>query len=358
MAQQQSKWPVFDGHLDSLQDYFLDGRDPADFFKGSDADHLDYPRAHAGGMVGGMFAIFTPPASGRRKNRQRFQGQRPTMQDFLKWQSPVDQQRAAEVAHNGFKSFNELEAVSGGRFKVVRRADQLPKAEPGDCLHAVMHFEGAEPVAPDLSNLEGYYEQGLRSIGLAWSRPNAFGRGVTLRFESGGDQGPGLTPEGKNLVRACNSMGILVDVSHLNPAGFWDVAELSQAPFVASHSCVYALSHSPRNLTDDQLDAIKDAGGLVGINFAVGFLREDGELVTDTPLEVMTRHFSYIADRIGVEHLALGSDFDGATIPSPINDASGLPSLTRALEEAGFSPEEMTRITCTNWIRVLTEVWR
>ena len=261
-------------------------------------------------MIAGVFAIFAPPPGGRRHRGNRHQRQRPTMEDYLKWQSPIEGEYAAQVAKQGFKAFQDLEAASGGRFKAIKSKYQLPAPEPGNCLHAVIHFEGAEPVNPDLSNLESYYAKGLRSIGLVWSRPNAFGQGVTLKFEGQGDQGPGLTPQGKELVRQCNRLGIMVDVSHLNPTGFYDVAAISQSPFVASHSCVHALCHSPRNLTDDQLKAIRDSGGLVGINFAVGFLRPDGKMDPDTPLEVMAKHFSYIADLIGVEHLALGSDFD------------------------------------------------
>jgi membrane dipeptidase len=357
MSQTASEWPVFDGHSDSLQDYFLDGRDPDDFFAGSDTEHLDYPRARAGGLVGSLFALFTPPPGGRRKTRKGQKKQRPTEADFIKWQSPVETQRAETMARQGFAAFRALEAASEGRFKVVRAANELPAAEPGDCLHAVIHFEGAEPVAPDLSNLESFYAEGLRSIGLVWSRPNAFGAGVTLKFEGNNDQGPGLSPAGKDLVRACNQMGILLDVSHLNQPGFKDVAEASSKPFVASHSSVQALCPSPRNLDDWQLDAIAQSGGLVGINFAVGFLRPDGELDPDTPLDIMVRHFSYIAGRIGVEHLALGSDFDGATIPQAIGDAAGMPVLLQALKDAGFSDEEIKQIACTNWLRVLREVW-
>ncbi len=354
----QTEWPVFDGHMDSLRDYFLHGRDAADFFTLTDADHLDYPRARAGGMIGGLFAIFTPPPGGRDRKGRRHQKQKPTQEDYLKWQVPIEPEFAMKMARNGIQAYKDLEAVSGGRFKMITEAAQFPPPLPSDCLHAVLHFEGAEPIAPDLSNLESYYEQGLRSIGLVWSRPNAFGQGVTLRFDSGGDQGAGLTEAGKELVRQCNRLGILLDVSHLNPAGFWDVAELTQAPFVASHSCVHALCPSPRNLTDEQLDAIARAGGLVGINFAVGFIRPDGELEPDTPLEDMVRHFRYIAERIGVDHLAVGSDFDGATIPNVIHDASGLPKLMQALSASGFSDEELTKIGCTNWFRVLGQVWR
>src|SRR4029079_204990 len=121
----------------------------------------------------------------------------------------------------------------------------------------------------DLSNLEQWYDRGLRSIGLVWSRPNAFAEGVPFRCLSQRATGPGLSDAGRDLVRACNRLGILVDLSHLNEAGFWDVAALSDAPLVATQSNAHALSAATRNLTDAQLDAIGKSGGVVGINFAV-----------------------------------------------------------------------------------------
>src|SRR5690606_11069084 len=113
------------------------------------------------------------------------------------------------------------------------------------------------------------------------------------------DVGPGLSASGKALVRACNELGILIDMSHLNEKGFWDVAELSDAPLVASHSNVYTLSNSARNLTDRQLDAVKVSNGIVGLNFHCSFLREDGRVDADTPLETLVRHVDYMVERMG-----------------------------------------------------------
>src|SRR5213076_3622570 len=132
---------------------------------------------------------------------------------------------------------------------------------------AIVHFEGADPLAPDLSDLHRWYERGLRSVGLVWSRPNAFAEGVPFRFPSSPDTGPGLTAAGRDLVRACNRLGILVDLSHINEQGFWDVARLSAAPLVATHSAAHSLCPSTRNLTDKQLEAIKASEGMVGLTF-------------------------------------------------------------------------------------------
>ena len=176
-------------------------------------------------------------------------------------------------------------------------------------------------------------------------------------FPGSPDIGPGLTAAGKRLVRACNRLGVLVDLSHLNEAGFWDVAHLSQAPLVATHSCAWALSPSPRNLTDRQLDAVKASGGLVGINFHKGFLRSDGNQKAEASLTEIARHARYVADRIGVEHVALGSDFDGAVMPDDLGDVTALPAVLQALRSAGFGESDLRRVGTGNWLRVLAATW-
>jgi membrane dipeptidase len=190
-----------------------------------------------------------------------------------------------------------------------------------------------------------------------WSRPNAFAHGVPFDFPRGPDTGPGLTAAGKRLVKACNRLGVLVDLSHLNEAGFWDVARISGAPLVATHSAAWALSSSPRNLTDAQLDAVGKSGGIVGINFHKGFLRADGNPDERTSLSEVVRHARYVADRIGVEHVGLGSDFDGAKMPEDLGDVTGLPRLVDGLRAAGFDSADVVRIAHGNWLRVLEETW-
>ncbi len=162
------------------------------------------------------------------------------------------------------------------------------------------------------------------------------------------------------MVKRCNELGVLIDLSHLNEKGFWDVARISDAPLVATHSSAWALSQTPRNLTDEQLDAVGDSGGVVGINYAVGFLRADGNGTGQvvTPLTEIVRHARYVVDRVGVDHVALGSDFDGATIPDDLQDVSGLPRLIEAFRDAGFEEKEIEQIAYKNWIRVLEQTWR
>jgi membrane dipeptidase len=137
------------------------------------------------------------------------------------------------------------------------------------------------------------------------------------------------------------------------------VARLEVGPLVASHSAAHALCGCSRNLTDAQLDAIGSSGGLVGVVYASIFIRADFADEADTPLQTIVAHARYIADRIGVEHVALGSDFDGALIPSALGDVAGLPKLLSALAgEGGFRPDEIAAVAWGNWRRVLDAWWR
>jgi len=250
-----------------------------------------------------------------------------------------------------------LEAESEGQIKIVRTADELETSLHNGILAALLHFEGAEAIDPNLDTLEVFYQAGLRSLGIVWSRPNIFGHGVPFKFPHSPDTGPGLTDLGKNLVRACDHMGIMLDLSHLNEQGFWDVEKLSDKPLVATHSNVHALCPCPRNLTDKQLDAIKASQGMVGLNFAVSFLRPDGYNIADTPIDMMVQHIDYLVEHLGIEHVGLGSDFDGATIPQEIHDVTGLPMLIHALRERGYDDAALHKLAYENWMQVLRKTW-
>ncbi len=246
-----------------------------------------------------------------------------------------------------------MENRSRGKVRIATRVDEIEEARDEDAFAIVVHMEGAEAIGPDLRELDDLYAAGLRSLGIVWSRPNIFGHGVPFAWPRSPNTGPGLTAAGKDLVRECNRRGVMIDLSHLNERGFWDVAKLSRAPLVATHSCVHAICSATRNLTDKQLDAIRDSGGVVGVNLCVNDIRPDARRDENTPLELVVRHFAYLADRLGVNHVAIGSDFDGATMPEPISDASGLPNLISSLREYGFDETDLRKIAFDNWMRVL-----
>jgi len=353
--------PVFDGHNDVLLSVYGWPRTEArSLFARGEKGHLDLPRAREGGFAGGFFAVWVPadPAARRPELQPRTEASEDAEEGLDVLPPAVPQAFALRMAMSLSATLFHLEAESSGGFEVVRDVAQLRRCLDNATVAAILHFEGAEPIDPELNALEVFYRAGLRSLGLVWSRANAFAEGVPFRFPSSPDTGPGLTPAGRELVQACNRMGILVDLSHLNERGFWDVAEISSAPLVATHSNAHALTATPRNLLDTQLDAIRDTGGVVGVNFAVQFSREDGKREPDTPISTLVRHFAYLCDRMGPEHVAFGSDFDGATIPEEIHDAAGLPRLVEALRAAGFDDATLRKLAHENWLRVLSQTWK
>lgn len=338
---------VFDGHNDALTREDHDG-----LVAGRAGGHLDLPRMAAGGMRGGIFAVFSPSPDARWAPEVDAEGVL-----AVPLPAPLAHETAAAYAVTAAGRLLALER--GGHLVVARDAAALDAARTGDGPPvAVLHLEGAEAIDPGLESLELWYAAGLRSVGLVWSRPNAFAHGVPFRFPSSPDTGPGLTGAGRALVLRCAQLGILVDLSHLNEAGFWDVAALNAGPLVASHSGVHAISPASRNLTDAQLDAVAASGGLVGIVFACAFLRPDFADDEDTPLELIVEHARYVRDRIGIAHVAFGSDFDGTTVPAALGDAAGLPRLLDALRAGGFSEDELEALAWGNWRRVLGAWWR
>jgi membrane dipeptidase len=337
---------VFDGHNDALT-----REDHALIASGRPDGHLDLPRMREGGVRGAIFAVFAS-ANEEWNPVARYDG-------VLEVEPAAPVPRAEAAAFATCAAGRLLALERRGELQVARTAADLDLARDGDGPPAaVLHLEGAEAIDPDLESLDLWHAAGLRSLGPVWSRPNQFGHGVPFLWPSSPDTGPGLTRAGHALVRRCAKLGIMVDLSHLNEAGFWDVARAEAGPLVASHSAAHSICPASRNLTDRQLDAIGSSDGLVGIVYACSFLREDFADDPDTPLELIARHAAYIAERIGVEHVALGSDFDGATMPAALGDVSGVPRVLDSLAGAGFSTAELERIAWDNWQRVLAAWWR
>ncbi len=350
--------PILDGHNDVLLHLYIFERGKGrSFFVRSEHGHLDLPRAREGGFAGGFFAVFVPPDPSLPTSAEPPIIQTPTGYE-IELSPPIDPSYAQRIAIGVTAILFRLEAESQGQVKVVRTTSELATCLREGVLASILHFEGAEPIDPNLDALEVFYQAGLRSLGLVWSRPNVFAHGVPFRFPHSPDTGPGLTDAGKALVRACNRLGIMLDLSHLNEQGFWDVAALSDAPLVATHSNVHALCPSTRNLTDNQLAAIKESQGMVGLNFAVSMLREDGNNDQDTPLEVMVRHIDYLVEHLGIDCVGFGSDFDGSKISLALGDVTGLPKLIAALSQHGYDEASLRKITHENWLRVLSKTWR
>lgn len=345
---------IFDGHNDVLLRLWrnaLGGGDPvAEMVEGTSAGHIDIPRAKAGGLAGGLCAIYIPNAKPLALDPPDARGRYANALS-----SPLERLPSLDIAVA--KAAIALKLDRAGAWKLCRSTADIRKAMADGVFAAVLHMEGCEPIGADLAALELFYAAGLRTLGPVWSRHNIFGHGVPFAYPAHPDTGPGLTDAGKALVRECNRLGILIDLSHITEKGFWDVVALSDQPPVASHSNAHALTPVARNLTDKQLDAIGERKGLAGLNFAVTMLRSDGRELGETPLDDMVRHIDHMVERAGIDCVAIGSDFDGAMVPREIESAAGLQNLVAALRKAGYGDAELAKICRENWLRVLGQAW-
>ncbi len=330
---------VFDGHNDLLLRLWLEKDQSGKSFlqstrvNGKDG-HLDLESVKLGNFIGGFFAIFSP-SPGELLSTDR-----------------ADSSKAKDAAEEMLSIARNMAKTHPSNFSIVLNSEEIGNSIEENKIACLLHFEGAEMIEEDLSNLNHFYDLGIRSIGPVWSRENVFGHGVPFGFPGSPNQGPGLSKAGKNLIKECNNLGILIDLSHLNEAGFWDVSKISSSPLIATHSNAHTLCPTPRNLTDDQLAAIRDTDGIVGLNFATGFLRKDGRKDPNTKQELI-KHLEYLLNVLGEEKVALGSDFDGAVIPNFIGNCAGLPKLTELMRENGFKDTLIKKICSENWLQFL-----
>ena len=344
--------PIFDGHNDVLTRLLkAGGLDAADQFVTGRGGHIDVDKAKAGGFGGGFFAVWVPAADGGS----------PIYNDMTKPQydlplpPPIPADQAIEAVDTEIAILRRLEEL--GALTVCTDTAMIRACLAEGRMAAILHMEGAEAIDPDFAVLDNLYTRGLRSLGPVWSRPTIYGEGVPFRFPGTPDIGGGLTPDGVRLVERCNALHIMIDLSHINEAGFWDVAKHSTQPLVATHSNAHVLCPHARNLTDRQLEAIAESDGMVGLNFAVAFLRSDGRMLADVALDQMLRHFDHLIAILGEDRVGFGSDFDGAVIPQDIADASGLPKLRQAMIDHGYNDALMTKLCHANWLRVLEKTW-
>ncbi|MGB2495410.1 MAG: dipeptidase [Candidatus Puniceispirillaceae bacterium] len=353
MTRSDSPLPVFDGHNDVLSKlYVTHPLDPAAAFINGYEAAIDLPKSRAGGFAGGFFAVYIPPLDVDHDARTAAM-----MADSYALPLPpqLDWSHAVTVTMTQINILLELERHQA--LTICRDVDDLRAAMAAGTIAAIMHIEGAEAIDADLDMLDVLHAGGLRSIGPVWSRQTIFGHGVPFAFPASPDTGPGLTEAGLRLVKRCDELGILIDLSHMNEAGFWDVARHSTKPLVATHSNVHAICQHARNLTDDQLRAIRDSGGMVGLNFATAFLRPDGKMAPEVPLDLMLRHLDHLIGILGEDHVGLGSDYDGAVMPQSLASAADLPRLVEAMHQHGYGDDLITGLCAGNWLSILDTVW-
>lgn len=354
MTDPETAMPIFDGHNDVLSKLHATyPQDPATaFIDGYDAA-IDLPKSRIGGFAGGFFAVYIPPLEVDQAARTAAM-----MADSYDLPLPpqLDWPYAVEVTMAQINILLQLERCEA--LSICRSVADIRTAMAAGRIAAIMHIEGAEAIDAELQMLDVLHAAGLRSLGPVWSRPTIFGHGVPFAFPSGPDTGPGLTEAGRRLVRRCDELGILIDLSHMNEAGFRDVARHSTNPLVATHSNAHAICPHSRNLTDDQLCTIRDSGGMVGLNFATAFLRPDGKMLADVPLDLMLRHLDHLIGILGEDHVGLGSDYDGAVMPERLTSAADLPQLVMAMRRHGFGEELIAKLCVENWLSIFDRIWK
>ena len=230
------------------------------------------------------------------------------------------------------------------RLRIVKTAGQLSETAGKGVCKAVISVEGGCAAAGSMGRIEKMYADGVRLMTLTWNADNELGSGVK-------GSGGGLTAFGRDAVRLMESLGMIVDVSHLSDAGFFDVAEIAKKPFVASHSCSRSLCPHPRNLTDDMFRMIAERGGLVGINFSRGFLKEDENAKADDIL----RHCDRFINLGGEDVVCMGSDFDGTDMPDGVSGVESIPGLYGLFIKSGFGEALTEKIFYGNARRFFTD---
>ncbi len=312
---------VIDGHNDTI---LWHAAHALKFSEESQKGHMDLPRLQRSGFLAGMFALC------------------PTKYKFLIDTFTGYWLRQVKKPENGLHH--------------VKSVDDIEAARSAGKIGAIMQFEGAGGIDAEFTLLHKSYERGLRVLTITWKEANKFGTGAHF---SDPQVDRGLTPKGRELVVEAQKLGITIDVSHLNEPSFWDVIDVAKRPVVATHSNARAICDHPRNLRDDQIEAIGEKGGVIGINFGIKFL-DPGKDPDNRglPLDVIKQHVDHIVSIAGVDTVALGADFDGVRVPDCVKDCTRYPALLEFFQTNGYSKSDVRKIASENWLRVFRGTWQ
>ncbi|MFW9922419.1 MAG: dipeptidase [Candidatus Thorarchaeota archaeon] len=313
---------IIDGHTDVLLALQQQRRN---FSEESSVGHVDLPRMKKGNVIGAFFAIW------------------PGINQYY--------------VLKGARQLLELVEEPKNDLVLIKNHLDFNKVEKEDKIGLIFHIEGIGGIDTEFHLLNLLYKLGLRSFGITWSDENIFGTGCSFDPATPADT-RGITAEGKELILEANKLGIIVDVSHLSDKSFWQVLETTKKPIIASHSSCRTISPSPRNLTDEMIQALADNGGLMGINFSNSFLREDISRAADTPYTKIIDHIDHVVNLVGTEHIAFGSDFDGTGVPNEVKDVTGYNKLVAELEKREYSQDDINKICHGNFLRIFKEVWK
>jgi len=321
---------VVDSHCDTILQwmgvdlYTGSNRGGLTFGERNTKGQMDIPRMNEGGVDAQIFAVYTQP---------QFK------------EGPLALKRAMQM----IDVFQTEIGKYPDKVTFAKKTDDIYKAEKEGKIAALLSLEGGEPLCGDLGVLRMMHRIGVRCITLTWNQRNMIADGVGERRTNSG-----LTNFGVQVVEEMNRLGMLVDVAHLSDSGFDDVIATTKKPIIASHSNCRSLSNHPRNLTDDQIQAIGENGGIIGIVFAPGFIDRDPAKQTVTRL---LDHIDHIRDLVGLEHIGIGSDFDGFPgLPKGLEDVTKMPNITKGLLEKGYSETDVKKILGENYLRIFKEV--
>ena len=320
---------IFDGHCDIFTDVLrrrLQGERQV-----LSRRHL--PKLRQGGICGGCFVLWVDPPFTDAPQSRMTQLVKAMREDMAECQEAVLAHGASEIDA----------AVKAGRFPIL------------------LGIEGLSSIGEDVDAINRFYDLGARHAMLTWNEGNALAGGAKAMPTQG------LTETGRRVLARMEQLHMLVDVSHLNDRSFWQVMDVVHGPVVASHSNARALAQVPRNLSDAQMRVIAESGGVVGLNANKNLVSPEAE---QQHLQYFAAHAAYIAERIGVEHLAFGFDFneylsdeatksynDGGNPNVPgLEDCSKTAAYLAALREVGFSESELAQIAWQNWLRVIENV--
>lgn len=296
---------------------------------------LDVKRLQEGGGLAQFFAIFMLPESMRKD----FGATPPRDMDYMKALLQIHRNTMEENRH------------------VIAGACSLAEYESNKNagkISGILSLEDGRAVEGSMDNLKWMYEEGIRMIALTWNYENCFGfpnSQDTLAMQQG------LKPFGKDAIEIMNDLGIMIDVSHLNDGGFWDIVKLTKKPFVASHSNCRAISPHQRNLTDEMIRALAEKGGVMGLNFFGPFLNEDAK-GRESRIPQMLKHLKHMINVGGCDIAAIGTDFDGTYGEFDIPECSQMQLLFEAMEREDFTYEQIEKVAYKNVERVIKEVWK
>lgn len=296
----------------------------------SQSGHIDIPRMLKGGVDAQFFAIFVHPR--------------------------ITGDEAVNRARQMIQLVKQTVESCPDKIGLATTASDIERLTAQGKIAALLGLEGGHAIQGNIDTLKEFYGLGVRYMTLTWSNTNDF-----ADASDGEKKWNGLNALGKQVVQEMNRMGMIVDVSHVSDKTFWDVMEITTAPVIASHSSCRALRDIPRNMSDDMMRAVAKNGGVVCINFFTRFLADTGEEGSarerEVPVDVLIDHIDHAIRVAGIDHVGLGSDFDGITAaPKGMEDVTGMPLITEALLKRGYRPDEVKKVLGGNMLRVIRQV--